>query len=80
MNEYRLILPGGDRAMNNKCRFSIHSWYYMYDDDDDDDSEEVLNDIAQIWGKLEKKVEHSTIRNEKKNCIAFHIIFPLFPL
>lgn len=55
MNEYRLILPGGDRAMNNKCRFSIHSWYYMYDDDDDDDSEEVLNDIAQIWGKLEKK-------------------------
>lgn len=55
MNEYRLILPGGDRAMNNECRFSIHSWYYMYDDDDDDDSEEVLNDIAQIWGKLEKK-------------------------
>lgn len=72
------ILPGEDRAMNNECRFSIHSLYNKARERYDD-SEESLNDIAQIWGKLEKKrkvAQQSEMRGKiEKNCIAFHIIF-----
>lgn len=66
MNEYRLILPVGDEAMNNECRFSFHSWYYKAlrrrtrygnDDDDDDSTEWYRANMRKIGKKVAQQSE-----------------------